>query len=585
MSTCSRRRKRQLDDRGFTLVEIMVALGLLVIVLTAALPAFLSMLRSTVTTKMEAQGKNLTQERLEQIRDLRFHVDRQNGPFLDVLDVYYTNANSTGAATTVVASGQTLTGSYVGSGAAAPPLPAAPYYRTGTGPLRGAAGFSQIVVTQFLAPSGSPVPATSFVNKYDSQTVGMDQPPSLMLGVTVITSWTDGRKARTYTASTRITDVRQQRPVIQSQAKAVAVEVSSSAVDGSTLGLKGGIVTADGSQSSGSSVSGYAAGALASRTGGLPVSGVVTQFSLPATTASTTGTSGPQSGGGACSWYGFGSTGTSNATGDVSAGLPVAPSNAAGATPPNMMSGFISKNGSGSCGQMSFDNTVSGGIARPSSDALGFEMGAAPYVRVPDVTTGSGPAVSGSGYVLSNALTSSVQKTQSGAAAGMTQDLILFPNNPESGGQGLVRVRLASASVDCVSGTGTADGTVVGKYDLTLQWWGRGSTDTAFGWHTARWTYNSSTGSAPVLAAGSATWDPAATVLGNGTTLSQYVTSPIAGFAPSVVTTGATTGLRGFASGIFSMTSGSTLLNELAPGYSAVTVKFGQLSCVADDQR
>jgi hypothetical protein len=563
----------------------MVALGLLVIVLTAALPAFLSMLRSTVTTKMEAQGKNLTQERLEQIRDLRFHVDRQNGPFLDVLDVYYTNAKSAGTTTTVTASGQTLTGSYVGTGAAAAPLPAAPYYRTTTGALRGATAFSQVIAAQFLAPSGSPVPAASFVNTYDSQVVGADQPPSLMLAVTVITSWSDRGKAKKYSAYTRITDVRPQLPVIQSQAKAVAVEISSTAVDGSTLDLQGGILTADGSQSSGSSVSGYAGGALASRTGQTPVSGSVTQFSLPTTAASNSGTSGPQSGGSGCSWYGFGSTGTSNATGDVSAGLPVAPTNAAGATPPNMMSGYISKNGSGTCGQMSFDNTVSGGTARASSDPLGYEMGAAPFVKVPDVTTGSGAAISGSGYVLSNALTSSAQKTQSGAAAAMSQDLILFPNNPESGGQGLVRIKLTSASVDCVSGTDTADGTVVGKYDITLQWWGRGPAESSFGWHTARWTYNSSTGAAPVLAAGSATWDPAGTVLMNGTTLSQYVTSPISGYAPSVVATGATTGLRGFANGVFSLTTASTLLNEPAPGYSAVTIKLGQLTCVADDQR
>src|SRR3954451_20950999 len=101
-----------MDDRGFTLIEIMVALGLLVVVMTAALPAFLGMLRSTVTTKMETQAKNLTQERLEQMRDLRFHVDRQNGPFLDVLDVYYTNAPVTPVSTSVTAGGATLTGIY-----------------------------------------------------------------------------------------------------------------------------------------------------------------------------------------------------------------------------------------------------------------------------------------------------------------------------------------------------------------------------------------------------------------------------------------------------------------------------------------
>ncbi|GAC1610059.1 MAG: hypothetical protein NVS3B26_14780 [Mycobacteriales bacterium] len=561
----------------------MIALGLLVTVLTAALPAFLGMLRSTVTTKLEAQSKNLTQERLEQMRDLRFHVDRQNGPFLDLLDIYYTNAKSTGTSTAVVASGTTLTGQFVSSAAAGSGLPAAPYYLVSTGPLPGAAAFSQVVAAQFLAPDGTPVPASRFVDVYDSQVVGQDQPPSLMLGVTVVTSWTSLGVSKTYRAYTRITDGRPQLPVIQSQAKAVAVDITSTAHDGPTLDLQGGIANADGAQSNGSSVSGFAAGARAAQTGKTPVTGVVTQFSLPMTAAVTSGSSGPQSAS-ACSWYGFGSTGTSNATGDVSTGLPLAPANAA-ATPPNVMTGYISKNGSGSCGQLSYDNTIDGGIPRPASDALGFEMGPGPYVRVPDVTSGSGPAIGGSSYLFSNTLTSSPPVTQAGAAAAMSQQLVLFPNNPESGGQGLVTAKLASASVDCVSGTAAANGTVTGKYDFTLGWWGRGPNDAAARMHTSHWTYDSSANPAPVLAAGSDIWDPVNTILGNGTTLSQLVTSPAPGFAPAIVSVGATTGLRGFSNGIFSMTSASTLLNDTGPGYSAITTQLGQLSCVADDQR
>src|SRR4051812_26001631 len=116
----------------------MVALSLLTVVMLAALPAFLGMLRSTGTTKMETQAKNLTQERLEQMRDLRFHVDRQNGPFLDVLDVYYTNAPVTPVTSTVTAGG--LTGIYRKAANAtdvgAPSV--LPYYSVSTGPISGA---------------------------------------------------------------------------------------------------------------------------------------------------------------------------------------------------------------------------------------------------------------------------------------------------------------------------------------------------------------------------------------------------------------------------------------------------------------
>jgi hypothetical protein len=248
-----------------------------------------------------------------------------------------------------------------------------------------------------------------------------------------------------------------------------------------------------------------------------------------------------------------------------------------------MVSGFIKANSGGSCGQLSYDNLAGSGVGRPSTDPLGFEMGSAPYVRIPDTTSGGGASISGAGYVMSTPLTSAAQQTKSGAASSMAARLVLFPNNPESGGQGLVTAQLDSGSIDCVSGTSAADGTAVGTYTLRLSWWGRGTADAAAKWHTATWTYNSASNSAPVLVAGSDTWDPANTVLGNGVALSALVQS--SGAAPNVVSTGANSGLRGFPTGVFTLTTAPTLVNELSPGYSAINLQLGQLTCVADDQR
>jgi len=55
--------------------------------------------------------------------------------------------------------------------------------------------------------------------------------------------------------------------------------------------------------------------------------------------------------------------------------------------------------------------------------------------------------------------------------------------------------------------------------------------------------------------------------------------------APNGVATGASNGLRGFPTGVFTLTTAPTLLNESSPGFSAINVQLGQLSCVADDQR
>lgn len=572
-------------------------MGLLMVVLMASLPAFIAMMRAGVSARLQTQAKNLAQERLEQIRDLRFHVDRQNGPFLDLLDVYYTNASTAAAAIPVTVGSLTLSGRYVSSAAASGGEPAGPFYRVTIDPIciespacpAGTQRFKQIVDLQFLQQDGSAVPAARFENKYDSQTVGSDAPPSTTVGVTVITSWSQSGTAKSYRTYTRITDSRPAAPLIQTQARAVAVDISSTAADGTTLELQGGLSSADGAQSSGSSVSGYATGATATRTGYDAVSGQSVQFSLPTQAASTSGTPAAQSAGAGCSWFGFGKTGLSNGGGDVSTGLPKSPSNVDSGTPPNQMQAYLSANGgSSTCGLLSFDNTVGGGVLRPSGDNVGSAMGSAPFVRVPD-TSGSAPVVVGSTYVTSNDLTASPQKSQAGAKASSSQPVVLFPGYTASGG-GLVKVTLNSAQVDCTSATTSgALGAVSGKYNVTLAWWGKGSGDASARWHTATYVYDSTAGT-PLSRTGD-TWDPANTDIGSGLKLNQVVTSPSAATATSALNTGATddtggkTGLRGFANGVLTLSTASTLVNETGSGYSSVKVQIGKLTCVADDQR
>lgn len=565
-----------------------MALGLLSVLMVATLPALVTSLRATQLTKTHTQAKNLSQERLDALRNLRYHVDRQNGPFLDLLDMYYTNANSSGVETTVSSGGVTLVGKYVASGGGTGGEPTAPYYRIRIDALPGAPGFSQVVTAQFLTPSGTAVPASLFQDAYDSQTVGADQPPSLMLGVTVITNWTVGAQAKSYRTYTRITDGRAQIPAIQSQSRAIAVDVTSTAADGTTLNLQGGIASLDGAQSSGSSVTGHVTGALANRTGQAAVTGKVGQFAWPSPGASASGSTSPQDGG-SCAWYGFGLTGTTNVTADISAGLPKAPADVDATTPPNVVSGHIVHNGGGSCGQLSYSNTVGGGVERSTdtSDAIGQEMGSTPFVRIPD-TSGSGASIAGRGYVTSTPDTATPVQTKAGAQAAMGSQVVLFPNNAEAkaNGHGLVEVRLTSAQVDCVSGVGGAPGTVSGRYSITLGWWGLHTSETVARWHSATWTYDSASGSTPVLAAGSDTWDPQNTLLASGVTLADMVPGISLGAdGPAVIDSGAATGLRGFPTGVLTLTTASTLDNESGAGFSAINVRLGQLTCVADDLR
>src|SRR5512133_2127976 len=128
----------------------------------SAVPVFIGLIKATAVTKAHTQAKNLSQAQLDAMRDLRFHVDRQNGPFLDLLDIYYTNANSASPVTTVTSGAQTLTGRYVATGGGSGGVPTAPFYQVTTGAIAGANGFSQTIDTQFLDPPGAPVAAARF---------------------------------------------------------------------------------------------------------------------------------------------------------------------------------------------------------------------------------------------------------------------------------------------------------------------------------------------------------------------------------------------------------------------------------------
>ena len=579
MSTSRERR----PDGGFTLVEVLISMVLLMLVMAAVLPALLATMKSGTSARKQLQGKNLSQERIEQMRDLRFHVDRQNGPFLDLLDIYYTNATSASPQTTLTVGAETLVGRYVASAAAAGGAPAGPYYKVSIANISGHAGFSETVYAQFLSPSGAVIPASRFQDSYDSQTAGRDAPPASLMGVTVITTWTDAGVSKSLRTYTRMTDGKASLPTIQTQARAVAVDISSTAADGSTLELQAGLSSVDGAQSNGSSVAGYAAGAVASRTGASTVTGLTSRFDLPGTGATSSGSSSPQSGSG-CSWYGFGQTATANVGGDVSAGLPKSPTNVDSTTPPSTMSGFIRSNGGGSCGQLSYDNLAGGGASRIAWDAIGAAMGPAPFVGAADVTSGNSPSIVGETYVSSNALTASPQKSIAGAKASALQPIVLFPGYAASSGRGLVSVRLVSAKVDCTSATTAgALGTTSGSYQLELGWWGKGPGDTTAVWHTATYSYNSATAS--TVSVTGATWNPTQTDIGSGLKLSDVVTGPGPTGPTAVLDTGATTGLRGFTGGIMTLTTASTLTNEVATGYSALRVRIGQLTCVADDQR
>ncbi len=96
MSRCAdvltRRLRRTQGEPGFTLVEVLVAITLLAIVAAGLFPLLITGVRASVAAKYNTQAKNLSNERIEQMRNLTWHVAPSEGQYVDLLDIYFTDA-------------------------------------------------------------------------------------------------------------------------------------------------------------------------------------------------------------------------------------------------------------------------------------------------------------------------------------------------------------------------------------------------------------------------------------------------------------------------------------------------------------
>jgi len=179
-------------DAGFTLVEIIVALGILMVVATALLPQLVVGIRSTGIARTVSQAKGVAQGQLDRMRNLPFHVSPAAGDYRDVLDFYYRNLTA-GTTANCPSSGpdvvpQTSWSGYVASGVSRcryEPASGVFYRKVEVVPASaGNSGFVLVVDTQFLSGATPPAPVTPPPG-YDTQTTGKDTPSSSQIGITV----------------------------------------------------------------------------------------------------------------------------------------------------------------------------------------------------------------------------------------------------------------------------------------------------------------------------------------------------------------------------------------------------------------
>jgi prepilin-type N-terminal cleavage/methylation domain-containing protein len=278
-------------DDGFSLVEMIVALGIISIVVTALLPQLVVGIRSTGVARTVTQAKGVAQGQLEQMRNLPFHISPAAGDYRDVLDFYYRDLTvpsttpicEVGGAYADPSAGWT---GFVPDGGTRCDYepPGGAMYRSVLPDL--VQGFRVVVSTQFLAGTlpatdGAPPAAITPPAGYDTQVTGKDRPPASQIGVTV-TVLSDERGAlRPVTAYTQIAEQPSNVNRIRASTNATALELGSVTKADGAVSLSTGLLNLVGSLTYASTAGATLAATSAGLATGDQESGASSTLSVP----------------------------------------------------------------------------------------------------------------------------------------------------------------------------------------------------------------------------------------------------------------------------------------------------------------
>jgi prepilin-type N-terminal cleavage/methylation domain-containing protein len=254
-------------EKGFTLVEVMVAFLIIAIVAAAGTSLTVRGLRSTLEAKQLTQAKNLVSAQTEEMRGLPYFVAFTTSTSkVDVLDRYFPTrvAPASGPICTAGAetwlANRTAWSGYVAAGGARcmdfEPATGA-FYRTVVDPaVSGSAKTALVVATQFIglaAGNGTAAPVVDPATTYAWNATGMDAPASGQVAAHVTAVFgPPGGDVRHTTSRTDIADRRGGPPLVSAETNAAAVTVEATlapAVAGGTgtpLRLELGTVAGNG---------------------------------------------------------------------------------------------------------------------------------------------------------------------------------------------------------------------------------------------------------------------------------------------------------------------------------------------------
>jgi len=188
------------QEDGLTLIELMVSMMIFLVVSAGIAGTLTTGLRTTVAARQSTFGKEIAQQRVEEMRSRPYYVQYSSDPTvgstsdIDLLDIYYPNVNST-----PVTDDQGWTSAYY-SGSDAH------YTRTSPPDIHGVV---TTVETRFVDMNRAVVAPPS---TYDSNSSDDDVPPSELVEVTVTTSWLDHSEQNSYVLVTLISSTGQAAP-------------------------------------------------------------------------------------------------------------------------------------------------------------------------------------------------------------------------------------------------------------------------------------------------------------------------------------------------------------------------------------
>jgi prepilin-type N-terminal cleavage/methylation domain-containing protein len=550
------------SDEGFTLVEIMAALVVFALVAGAALAMLIAAVKGGLISKQDTVGRNITQAKIEELRNLPYHIDQAVSTEYDLLDLYYPNASGSAAlgatgyvpdtGTRSTSKGDPATGAF---------------FRTVIAAVPNFTQFSQWVTVQFVNSSGA---AKTPPSTWSSSTAGSDTPVTNMVNISVTTLWKVGKSQKNYNIFTSISAGRPLVPKVNIQGHLEGINVTGLMPDGYQGTLDLASIDYNASFSNIVSASATALGARAEIEGGSSVTGALTSAKAPPNV-------GPLASGtisGQTLTYGgnpfslFGKSDTKNIAVGSASGQPYA-----GTSSSPLTSELL--------------NTGSGAAALYTNQPDSTHLGLSDSSTVMKVLDGSGvPAISSAGYGVSS--TSSTAHSAMSKITGLSTSTIeLFPTSQAP--DGVVQIVVNSAALTCTSGANfgsasTASSTLTYSVSLRYAVWSGGSIS-----YSPWVSLNNSNSTDPLpTAATMATTQVGVDSGGSPIYLGDYIaswgslTSGAIGVAPAVQKTSDSKSISANYQGLLTI---NTQPLRSGDATSSVGVTVGAISCLAVDYR